>query len=73
MKKIGTINCGCEENCGGRIRLVWSKKGGIVAYTPHGEREKVEQHYSRHSYNEAIDDCVAWYDNCTWQLDLFGR
>jgi len=69
MKKIGDIDCGCSESCGSRINLFWSRGTGIIAMGPHGD-ETVEQHYSRHTYAKAVEDCIAMYDNAAWDLQL---
>ena len=69
MKRIGTINCGCADNCGKRIILTWSKKNGITAKTPHG-KERVDQYYTHKSYEQAVEDCEAMYAGTAWNLNL---
>jgi hypothetical protein len=68
MKKIAEIDCGCENNCGKRIKIYWYKKQLIAK--SHGKEHVIEQHYSHSTKAQAVEDLIAWYDNPSWNLEL---
>lgn len=68
---IGTIACGCAEDCGGRIKLYYvGAHKNILAVTPHGEEEVEVYTDSINNYNDAVLACAIMYSSTVWEADF---
>lgn len=74
LQYIGSINCGCADNCGGRIKLYYTgAHQDIHAVTPHGDEVVGVYRDSINNFHDALQACIEMYSSTVWGATFTTR